>query len=163
MSSVVSNINATAASPSSSSSTLKVQEPPKPRPQSRISINGMVPVSAVPNGAPDQSRHRSGHHRKNSSTSSAHRREVAFLTLHPESHGMAAEWLDGLLMLLNQAPITAETSKLLNVVSGWGLKIRLLNVRYDEGEDEDGEEETCGVVPSREGLNEDYYYDVFGV
>ena len=72
---------------------------------------------------------------------------------------MAAEWLDGLLMLLNQAPITAETNKLLRTVSNWGLKIRLLNVRFEDGEEP---EEGKGKVPSREGLDEDYYYDVFG-
>ena len=66
-------------------------------------------------------------------------------------------------MLLNQQPITAETNRLVNMISGYGLKMRLLNVRFDdlgplgEGEDEGGPE-----VPSREELDEDYYYDVFG-
>jgi engulfment and cell motility protein 1 len=80
------------------------------------------------------------------------------LTLHPQSHSVASEWLDGLLMLLNQQPITAETSKLVNMVSSYGLKIRLLNVRFDE-RDMLGE---APEMPSREGLDEDYYYDVFG-
>lgn len=71
---------------------------------------------------------------------------------------MASEWLDGLLMLLNQQPITAETNKLINMVSSYGLKIRLLNVRFDE-RDMMGE---APEMPSREGLDEDYYYDVFG-
>jgi engulfment/cell motility protein 1 len=62
-------------------------------------------------------------------------------------------------MLLNQQPITQETSKLLKLVSGYGLKIRLLNVRYEDGM-EGGVEER--EVPTREGLDEDYYYDVFG-
>ncbi len=60
-------------------------------------------------------------------------------------------------MLLNQTPITSETNKLIQFVSNYGLKIRLLNVRFDEvGMGEEPE------VPSREGLDEDYYYDVFG-
>lgn len=61
-------------------------------------------------------------------------------------------------MLLNQQPITAETDRLINTVSSYGLKIRLLNVRFDE-------RDMTGVapqMPSREGLDEDYYYDVFG-
>ncbi len=80
------------------------------------------------------------------------------LTLHPQSHSLASEWLDGLLMLLNQQPITAETNKLVQLISRYGLKIRLLNVRFDDAAFVGEEPE----VPSREGLDEDYYYDVFG-
>lgn len=80
------------------------------------------------------------------------------LILYPQSHSLASEWLDGLLMLLNQQPITAETNALISLASNYGLKIRLLNVRFDDqafsGEEPD--------LPSREGLDEDYYYDVFG-
>jgi len=61
-------------------------------------------------------------------------------------------------MLLNQQPITAETSKLIELVSNYGLKIRLLNVRFDDATFA-GE---APQVPAREGLDEDYYYDVFG-
>ena len=95
-------------------------------------------------------------------------------------------------MLLNQQPITAETSKLVELIGGYGLKIRLLNVKVGGG---DGDEDEKGVVedgdkrgsdgarrerrgrkggvmrgvglmvkepvlPSREGLDEDYYYDI---
>lgn len=80
------------------------------------------------------------------------------LTLWPMSHSLASEWLDGLLMLLNQAPITAETSKLINLVSDYGLKIRLLNVRMDSSFE--GPPPGAGVVPSREGLDEDYFFEV---
>jgi engulfment/cell motility protein 1 len=59
-------------------------------------------------------------------------------------------------MLLNQQPITAETTKLINLVSSYGLKIRLLNVRFEDHMN--GEPE----MPGREGLDEDYYYEVFG-
>lgn len=84
--------------------------------------------------------------------------EQAILTLYPQSHSLASEWLDGLLMLLNQAPITAETSKLVGLVSDYGLKIRLLNVRLESVYT--GIPTGAGVVPSREGLDEDYYYEV---
>lgn len=61
-------------------------------------------------------------------------------------------------MLLNQQPITAETNKLITLVGNYGLKIRLLNVRFDDA----AFAGDAPKVPSREGLDEDYYYDVFG-
>ncbi|OAQ70526.1 ELMO/CED-12 family protein [Pochonia chlamydosporia 170] len=84
--------------------------------------------------------------------------EYPMLTLWPTSHSLASEWLDGLLMLLNQAPITAETSKLINLVSDYGLKIRLLNVRMDSAFE--GPPPGAGVVPSRAGLDDDYFFEV---
>ncbi|RFU34053.1 hypothetical protein B7463_g2274, partial [Scytalidium lignicola] len=84
--------------------------------------------------------------------------ERAILTLMPTSHSVASEWLDGLLMLLNQAPITAETNKLVDLVGQYGLKIRLLNVRLEDGLA--GLEEGKGIVPSREELDGDYYYEI---
>lgn len=54
-------------------------------------------------------------------------------------------------MLLNQQPITADTNKLATFIGGYGLKIRLLNVRYEDV----GLEEP--VLPSREGLDDEYY------
>ncbi|KAL2756430.1 hypothetical protein ACRALDRAFT_2104911 [Sodiomyces alcalophilus JCM 7366] len=91
-------------------------------------------------------------------TTSPQSREVPVLALFPLDHSLASEWLDGLLMLLNQAPITAETNKLVGLVSEYGLKIRLLNVRVDAAYA--GVPPGTGVVPSREGLDEDYYYEV---
>ncbi|KAH7188906.1 ELMO/CED-12 family-domain-containing protein [Fusarium flagelliforme] len=88
----------------------------------------------------------------------AEAKEQPILTLWPLSHSLASEWLDGLLMLLNQAPITAETNKLVNLVSEYGLKIRLLNVRMDTAFE--GPEPGAGVIPSREGLDEDYFFEV---
>jgi hypothetical protein len=61
-------------------------------------------------------------------------------------------------MLLNQAPITAETNKLVSLVSEYGLKIRLLNVRLEDGYA--GPPQGAGIVPSREGLDDDYCYEV---
>ena len=85
-------------------------------------------------------------------------KEQAILTLWPPGHSLASEWLDGLLMLLGQAPITAETNKLVNLVSDYGLKIRLLNVRMDSAYE--GPPPGAGVVPSRRGLDEDYFFEV---
>ncbi|CAI4216576.1 unnamed protein product [Parascedosporium putredinis] len=84
--------------------------------------------------------------------------EKPILTLYPTTHSLASEWLDGLLMLLNQAPITAETNKLVYLVSEYGLKIRLLNVRFEAAYN--GPPPGAGAIPSREGLDEDYYYEV---
>ncbi|KAF4968165.1 hypothetical protein FSARC_4441 [Fusarium sarcochroum] len=85
-------------------------------------------------------------------------KEQPIFTLWPLSHSLASEWLDGLLMLLNQAPITAETNKLVNLVSEYGLKIRLLNVRMDTAFE--GPAPGAGVIPSREGLDDDYFFEV---
>ena len=79
------------------------------------------------------------------------------LQLHPQTHTVASEWLDGLLMLLNQQPITADTNKLVNLIGDYGLKIRLLNVRFEDF----GVEEP--VLPCRDGLDEEYYYDIGGM
>ncbi|KAH6648291.1 ELMO/CED-12 family protein [Truncatella angustata] len=84
--------------------------------------------------------------------------EQPVLTLHPLNHSVASEWLDGLLMLLDQKPITAETNKLVSLVGDYGLKIRLLNVRMEAAYQ--GPPAGAGVVPSREGLDDDYWYEV---
>ncbi|KAI0842036.1 ELMO/CED-12 family-domain-containing protein [Hypoxylon sp. FL0890] len=85
-------------------------------------------------------------------------KEEPLLTLHPLNHSLASEWLDGLLMLLGQAPITAETTKLTKLVEDYGMKIRLLNVRMEATYA--GPPEGAGVVPSREGLDDDYWYEI---
>ncbi|PMD26916.1 hypothetical protein NA56DRAFT_641556 [Hyaloscypha hepaticicola] len=143
ISSVVSNVSATNDEDSSisSTSTLKTAShaAPKPTSTTKITINSFVggDGKSQSNGEPV---------------------ERAILTLMPPTHSLASEWLDGLLMLLNQAPITAETNKLVTLVSEYGLKIRLLNVRLDDGYA--GPPEGAGVVPDREGLDDDYYYEV---
>lgn len=70
-------------------------------------------------------------------------------------------------MLLNQQPITNETSKLIAMIRDYGLKIRLLNVRFEELGWAEGEEPE---IPGREGLDDDdidgngggFYYDIVG-
>ena len=91
-------------------------------------------------------------YRPNSNSS----KELVLLTLHPHDHLSASEWLDGLLMLLNQQPITSETSKLVNMVTNYGLKIRLLNVRYT-----DDYHNPPPDLPSRDQVDDDYYYSLF--
>ncbi|KAI9740579.1 MAG: hypothetical protein M1834_005160 [Cirrosporium novae-zelandiae] len=147
VSSVVSNVSASSESASSSTETLK--ELPHHNSNTKITIHGYL--APVTNGLPPT------HHRTLSSKSNT-QKEVILLTLYPQSHSLASEWLDGLLMLLNQQPITTETNKLINIVTNYGLKIRLLNVRYDE----DAFVGESPEIPSREGLDDDYYYDVFG-
>ncbi|KAI1844284.1 hypothetical protein JX265_007877 [Neoarthrinium moseri] len=85
-------------------------------------------------------------------------KEQPVLTLYPLNHSVASEWLDGLLMLLDQKPITAESNKLVSLVGDYGLKIRLLNVRMEAAYS--GPPAGAGVVPSREGLDDDYWYEV---
>ena len=152
ISSVVGNISGPTPSPTSSTSTLRLEHSkPQPQPQRRIVINGIAPRE--PNSNPQT-------HRKTSSTSSQRNKEIPLLSLHPADETLASEWLDGLLMLLGQSPITAETQKLLKLVSSWGLKIRLLNVKYEDNGEPQRE---APPVPSREGLDEDYYYDLGGM
>ncbi|WEW58553.1 hypothetical protein PRK78_004021 [Emydomyces testavorans] len=158
VSSVVSNVSA--SSDDSSGSTIKTL--PHPSSSTRITIHGYAqnPSASTKNTKPSSDLHSEDINRKRSNTTKTNQsqKEIVLLTLHPQSHSIASEWLDGLLMLLNQQPITAETNKLINLVSNYGLKIRLLNVRFDDATFA-GE---CPEIPSREGLDEDYYYDVFG-
>ena len=153
MSSVVSNVSASAPSTSSSDSTLTTL-PGHASTSTKITIHGYLPAGGE-------------HHGRHSSEAASAaagaagggqgQKESVLLQLHPQSHIVASEWLDGLLMLLNQQPITADTNKLVNLIGGYGIKIRLLNVRFEDvGMDEP-------ALPSREGLDEDYYYDIGGM
>src|SRR4051794_7480017 len=161
VSSVASNVSASSADSTHSDSTLKIVPHDKATTMNtKITIHGCLPAAEDIIGRTQQSRliNRS-HTRQTSKSSNAthdQQKESVLLTLYPQSHSVASEWLDGLLMLLNQQPITAETSKLISMVSSYGLKIRLLNVRFDE-KDMLGE---APEIPSRKGLDEDYYYDL---
>lgn len=129
---------------------------PNKAPTTKITIHGYVAPEANPS---QQTADAQNHSQSGSTAPQPHeQKESVLLSLHPPTQVVASEWLDGLLMLLNQQPITAETSKLINMVSSYGLKIRLLNVKFDE-RDMLGERPP---MPSREGLDDDYYYDVFG-
>lgn len=90
-------------------------------------------------------------------------KEVAMLTLHATSHLVASEWLDGLLLLLNQTPITTETNKLVDFIAKYGLRIRLLNVRFEEALGGTGAYGKEVHLPGREGVDEEFFYDIGGV
>ncbi|ORY09466.1 ELMO/CED-12 family-domain-containing protein [Clohesyomyces aquaticus] len=143
VSSVVSNVSASAPSTSSSDSTVTDLQGHAST-STKITIHGYLPPAP-------------GHKRNDSSGSGAGQKESVLLQLHPQSHTLASEWLDGLLMLLNQQPITADTNKLVNLIGGYGLKIRLLNVRFEDVAMDEP------VLPSREGLDDEYYYDIGGM
>jgi engulfment/cell motility protein 1 len=134
VSSVVSNVSA--SPPTTASSNLTIRDAPGSQrapsmTTTKITIHGYVSTSA--------------------------HKESVLLQLQPQTHTLASEWLDGLLMLLNQQPITAETNKLVTLIAGYGLKIRLLNVRFEDVEAEDPR------LPTREGLDGDYWYDIGGM
>lgn len=154
VSSVVSNVTANDRSSVHSDSTLKELIHDKFT-TNKITIHGYLPKSRGT---------RDGHSRTSSKTSSARgtNKESVLLTFQPQSHVAASEWLDGLLMLLDQQPITAETNRLIHMISNYGLKVRLLNVRYN---DEDGIVEGMDgmdgpQIPSRDGLDDDFYYEI---
>lgn len=143
VSSVVSNVSASPPPTRSSSSEDTVRDTPNgtnrgSNTSTRLTIHGLLPGST------------SG-------------KEAMLLQLHPQTHTLASEWLDGLLMLLNQQPITSDTNKLVNLIGGYGLKIRLLNVRFDDGGGVDGGGREEPRVPTREGLDEDYWFDIGGM
>ncbi|KAL8916322.1 MAG: hypothetical protein Q9208_008589 [Pyrenodesmia sp. 3 TL-2023] len=155
VSSVASNVSATTP-PSTRSSSSTVQ----PQSTTQITIHGYLPSSSSNKHTRNPSKATS-HSQPSSTTSHNRNKEIPLLILHPSTHSQASEWLDGLLMLLGQQPLTNETKKLTNLVSEYGLKIRLLNVRFDE-QGMDGGEGRAPEVPSREGLDEEYYYDMGG-
>ena len=165
--SVTSNVTAApSASASSSTSTLKTTQNTAPTTTTKITIHGHSPSSCPNTSSHSHTNHsrtnsnaHSTHHRKHSHH---HQKEVPFLVLHPQTQTLASEWLDGLLMLLNQQPITNETSKLINMIRDYGLKIRLLNVRFDEMGVSGAGVGEGPEMPSREGVDEEFWYDDFG-
>nr|POF13008.1 isoform 2 of engulfment and cell motility protein 2 [Quercus suber] len=96
--------------------------------------------------------------------------EAVLLDLYPQDSHVAAEWLDGLLLLLNQQPITKDTTRLIDVMCDWGVRLRLLNLNWDDVDWEALEQNVREVanhepvkaktrpVPSREGLDTDYWF-----
>ena len=94
--------------------------------------------------------------------------ETVLLELHPTTSALASEWLDGLLMLLNQQPITKDTTRLVEMMEDWGVRLRMLNLRWEDVDWEalewnvkagaSGEKAEVREVPNREGLDENYWY-----
>ena len=146
--SVTANIS-TPSELNSSTTTLKAAK--NSISKNTISIHGYVSSDSRPTSAKT-------HSRAGSTATKTPRKDVTLLNLHPESHSLAVEWLDGLRMLLNQPTMSKETEKLVAMVRDYGLKIRLLNVRFDDM----ALAADAPEIPSREGLDEDYYYDIIG-
>ncbi|KAF1989711.1 hypothetical protein K402DRAFT_390678 [Aulographum hederae CBS 113979] len=146
VSSVVSNVSSQSPPTSSSSNeTIKQDNPQVPTTTStKITIHGYLPTT----GSSQQN-------------SQATQKETPLLHLHPQSHTLASEWLDGLLMLLNQQPITNDTNKLVNLIGGYGIKIRLLNVRFEDLAGKGNGEEP--VMPGREGVDGEFWYEIGGM
>ena len=140
------------ADANSSTTTLKVQ---KYNSSTKITISGLPPSISRPTTPKAHTRANSLANRNNHTSS---KKGIVLLTLLPQTQSLASEWLDGLLMLLNQQPITAETNRLITTVQDYSLKIRLLNVDFNTMQYAGNPPE----IPSREGLDEDYYFEVFG-
>lgn len=172
VSSVVSNVTTAPRQPSEvtgSTDTLKSPTTPATntassgRATTDIVIHGYAPSSSDGHDIQRQKTHRRNQSSRSTAKPEPAKVKTPLLTLHPSSQTSASEWLDGLLMLLNQSPITSETNKLVDFIANYGLKIRLLNVRFDDpanlgGAGYDKEIE----LPSREGLDEDYFYNIGG-
>ncbi|KAF2718162.1 hypothetical protein K431DRAFT_287899 [Polychaeton citri CBS 116435] len=92
--------------------------------------------------------------------------EVILLELLPQRPSLASEWLDGLLMLLNQQPITKDTTSLVAMMEDWGVRLRMLNLRWEDVDWSELEERVRGGevrgrdVPSRDGLDDDFWYQI---
>ncbi|KAK3063205.1 hypothetical protein LTS18_002246, partial [Coniosporium uncinatum] len=130
-----------------------------PSTSTKITIHGyshpLAPSSRNPSARDSPSKPRSA--TANQSLRNSQQKEQVLLQLHPQSHTLASEWLDGLLMLLNQQPITADTNKLVNLIGGYGLKIRLLNVRFEDVGRERPE------MPGREGVDDEFWFEMGGM
>lgn len=92
--------------------------------------------------------------------------EAVLLALYTASSVVASEWLDGLLMLLDQQPITADTNKMIGVIEEWSLRTRMLNLTWEDldvdsvmGTARNGGKRKDGGY-SREGLDTNYWYDM---
>lgn len=86
--------------------------------------------------------------------------ESVLLELNTSNAALASEWLDGLLMLLNQQPITAGTNKLVDLLEQWSLTIRMLNLRWEDVDWERARDDTRLPVPSRSELDDNFWYDM---
>jgi engulfment and cell motility protein 1 len=102
------------------------------------------------------------------STSNSSSSESPLLELYPHSPHLASEWLDGLLLLLNQQPITKSTTQLIDMMTEWGVRLRMLNLRWEDVDWEELERRVKGVeiedreVPDREGVDDEFWFDVGG-
>ena len=61
-------------------------------------------------------------------------------------------------MLLDQQPITADTNKLISIVENWSLKVRMLNLQWEDADWQRTESGEAWQAPSRDELDTDYWY-----
>ena len=80
--------------------------------------------------------------------------ERTFLNLTCPTQDLACEWFDGLLLLCKMEAKTEETTTLVERIVEQGIKARLLHVSYVD----DGVDEKRVEVPSREGVEDEYFY-----
>lgn len=80
--------------------------------------------------------------------------ERTFLNLTCPTQDLACEWFDGLLLLCKMDAKTEETRALVERTVEQGIKARLLHVSYVD----DGVDEKRVEVPSREGVENEYFY-----
>lgn len=86
------------------------------------------------------------------------RSDTTLLELHTTDSSLASEFLDGLLMLLNQKPITADTDKMIRVIENWSLRARVMNLDEHDAEARRLKGGDGIKVPSRDGIGTDFYY-----
>jgi len=120
------------------------------------------------------------------STTTAVAETTPLLTIHPPDKHAFAEWLYGLQVLStssssssskqtsNERNVTEpQTQRMVDFLTRYGVKLRMMNVRFEydgvmalsgQGNGSGGARgKESVVVPSREGLDEEYFYDVGGV
>jgi len=85
--------------------------------------------------------------------------EKVLLEFSTSTSSLASEWLDGLLMLLNQQPITADTNKLVKVLESWTLKVRMSNLRWEDVDWQQAEAGEPKALPLRP-TDRDYWYEM---
>ena len=85
--------------------------------------------------------------------------EKVLLELNTDSSSLASEWLDGLLMLLNQQPITADTNNLIETLESWTLKVRMFNLRWEDVDWQQAQSGEQKPLPPRPA-DRNYWYEM---
>lgn len=120
------------------------------------------PVASVPSSpAPTGTITRLTIYGSSVSSASASEDERILLELHIDSSSLASEWLDGLLMLLNQQPITADTNKLIDILEDWTMKVRMSNLRWEDVDWQRAQTGDPKSLPPRP-TDSDYWYEMGG-
>lgn len=83
------------------------------------------------------------------------------LELNTGVSSLASEWLDGLLMLLEQQPITSDTNKLIDVLEDWTIKVRMTNLRWEDVDWQRAQTGERKDLPPRP-TDRNYWYEMGG-